>query len=132
MMMSSLWQLLPVCVALLALSEVGEAQFKTAGIKTRQPVPPSANLQFAGNASEYSQTQTQTQYSSYSNNYSNNYSNSGYANYIPAETYQGVSGHYVQPVNQVTPAPVVLDEISLFINKTRSSMASGVCFEEVP
>lgn len=125
MMMSSLWQLLLVCVALLALSEVGEAQFKTAGIKTRQPVPPSANLQYAGNASEYSQTQTQTQYSSYSNNYSN----SGYANYIPAETYQGVSGHYV---NRVTPAPVVLDEISLFINKTRSSMASGVCFEEVP
>lgn len=129
-MMSSSWQLLFVCAALLALSEVGEAQFKTAGIKTRQPVPPSANLQFAGNASEHTQTQTQThtQYSSYSNNYSNN----GYSNFIPAETYQGVSGHYVQPVNQVTPAPVVLDEISLFINKTRSSMASGVCFEEVP
>lgn len=123
-MMSSLWQLLLVCAALLALSEVGEAQFKTAGIKTRQPVPPSANLQYAGNASEY----TQTQYSSYSNNYSG----SAYANFIPAETYQGVSGHYVQPVSQVTPAPVVLDEISLFINKTRSSMASGVCFEEVP
>lgn len=129
-MMSSSWQLLFVCAALLALSEVGEAQFKTAGIKTRQPMPPSANLQFAGNASEHTQTQTQTQtqYSSYSNNYSNN----GYSNFIPAETYQGVSGHYVQPVNQVTPAPVVLDEISLFINKTRSSMASGVCFEEVP
>lgn len=129
-MMSSSWQLLFVCAALLALSEVGEAQFKTAGIKTRQPVPPSANLQFAGNASEHTQTQTQTQtqYSSYSNNYSNN----GYSNFIPAETYQGVSGHNVQPVNQVTPAPVVLDEISLFINKTRSSMASGVCFEEVP
>lgn len=126
--MSSSWQLLFVCAALLALSEVGEAQFKTAGIKTRQPVPPSANLQFAGNASEHTQTQTQTQYSSYSNNYSN----SGYSNFIPAETYQGVSGHYVQPVSQVTPAPVVLDEISLFINKTRSSMASGVCFEEVP
>lgn len=129
MMMSSSWQLLLiVCVALLAPSQVAEAQFKTAGIKTRQPVPASANLLVAGNASEYSQTQTQTQYSSYSNNYSNN----GYSSYIPAETYQGPNGHYVQPLNQATPAPVVLDEISLFINKTRSSMASGVCFEEVP
>lgn len=120
MMMSSSWQLLLiVCVALLAPSQVAEAQFKTAGIKTRQPVPASANLLVSGNASEYSQTQTQTQYSSYSS-------------YIPAETYQGPNGHYVQPLNQATPAPVVLDEISLFINKTRSSMASGVCFEEVP
>lgn len=124
MMMSSSWRLLIACATLLALTEVGEAQFKTAGIKTRQPVPASANLLASGNASEH----TQIQYSSYSNNYSSN----GYSNFIPAETYQGPSGHYVQPLNQATPAPVVLDEISLFINKTRSSMASGICFEEVP
>jgi len=116
--MRSSWQLLIGVTALLLCCGAGQAQFKTAGIKTRQP--PSANLQFSGNATE----QTQYAYGSYSN-------------FVPAETYQGgsqnqVVGHYVQPLNPATPAPQILDETALFINKTRSAMASGVCYKEVP
>lgn len=129
--MSSSLQLFSLAAVLLLLSLCGggQAQFKTAGIKTRQPVQAAGNLQLSSNASsEYNQTQyqtqtqTQTQYSSYGN----------YANFVPAETYQGASGHYVQSLNQVHRAPQVLDETALFINKTRSAMASGICYKEVP
>ncbi|XP_034475429.1 tenascin [Drosophila innubila] len=116
--MRSSWQLFIGLLMLLALSGTGQAQFKTAGIKTRQPA--SANLQFSSNATE----QTQYSYGSYSN-------------FVPAETYQGgnqnqFASHYVQPLNTATPAPQILDETALFINKTRSAMASGICYKEVP
>ncbi|XP_030377144.1 uncharacterized protein LOC115626033 [Scaptodrosophila lebanonensis] len=114
--------LLPLALALMALCGNTTAQYKTAGIKTRQP--PSGNLQLhaAGNASEEGQLYH------------------GYASYTPAETYQGgnhdgaaLYGHYVQPsLPRGTPAPQVFDPTAEFINKTREAMASGVCFKEVP
>ncbi|EDW03236.1 von Willebrand factor D and EGF domain-containing protein [Drosophila grimshawi] len=126
--MSSSWQLLKLTTLLLALCGTGEAQYKTAGIKTRQPIPASGNLLLSSNGtSEFNQTQfnSQTQYSNYGS----------YSNFVPAETYQGgeaYSGHYVQSMNQATRAPQILDETALFINKTRSAMASGICYKEVP
>lgn len=116
--MRSSWQLYIGPLVLLALCGTGLAQFKTAGIKTRQPAP--ASLQVSGNATEQSQ-----------------YNYGSYSNFVAAETYQGLNqnqyaGHYVQPQSSGTSATQILDETALFINKTRSSMASGICHKEVP
>jgi len=83
---------------LLAICCLVQGQFKTSGIKTRQP--PSGNLQLAGNSSEF--TQSGFEWSSYNeSNYgwnSQNQSNYAWNNqnyvgqesrgYVPAETYQ--------------------------------------------
>lgn len=132
-----------ILASLMAICASGQGQFKTAGIKTRQP--PSANLQLSGNSSEYGwSSYNQTSYgwnqqnqSTY-NWQSQNHVGQGSAGFVPAETYQPSTlpplyGHYVQPISpSVTRAPQILDETALFINKTRSAMASGICFREVP
>ncbi|ALC39580.1 nimB2 [Drosophila busckii] len=110
--MTSSRQLL-LLTALLATYGAAQAQFKT-GIKGGRQLPASGNLQLSGNASEHS-----------------HYT---YTNFIPAETYMSPAslfGSYVQPT-PATRAPEILDETALFINKTRSAMASGVCYKEVP
>jgi len=132
---------------LLAICCLVQGQFKTSGIKTRQP--PSGNLQLAGNSSEF--TQSGFEWSSYNeSNYGwNSQNQTNYAwnsqnqvgqesrGYVPAETYQPPTlpplyGHYVQAVTPPAHRAQVLDETALFINKTRSGMASGVCFKDVP
>jgi len=140
-MRSSSCQLVTLGV-LLAICSLGQGQFKTAGIKTRQP--PSGNLQLAGNSSESGwRSYNQSSYGWSTQNQSNyawnqqNHVGQGSAGFVRAEVFQPVTlpplyGHYVQPVTPPAHRVQVLDETALFINKTRSAMASGVCYKEVP
>ncbi|KAI8120996.1 von Willebrand factor D and EGF domain-containing protein [Lucilia cuprina] len=106
-----------------------QGQYKNTGIKTRYPSPSSGNL-ILGNATEHNETNhyvysqqphfenTQPQYNTY-DRYNGNFK--------PAEYYLGGAA-----VPTVTRPPVVLDATAEFINKTRSAMASGICYTEVP
>ncbi|XP_046812020.1 uncharacterized protein LOC111682922 [Lucilia cuprina] len=106
-----------------------QGQYKNTGIKTRYPSPSSGNL-ILGNATEHNETNhyvysqqphfenPQPQYNTY-DRYNGNFK--------PAEYYPGGAA-----VPTVTRPPVVLDATAEFINKTRSAMASGICYTEVP
>ncbi|XP_037957735.1 fibrillin-2 [Teleopsis dalmanni] len=113
-----------------------QAQIKTSGIKTHYPGHSSGSL-LLGNA-------TEEHHFNGSDSYAYN------RNFIPAETYRGgdwsnhevtnTGEHYlgnsgvvglVLPHTTFRPH-IVLDPTAEFINKTRSAMASGVCYKEVP
>lgn len=112
-----------VCIAY--MYACAQAQIKNSGIKTRvYPIGNSSNLILEGNATS-SITVVQQ----------NNVPIFDRGTFVPAETYNG-GGTWEQRgshgVAQPTRAPVFLDATAEFINKTRSSMASGVCFKDVP
>lgn len=102
-------------------------QYKNTGIKTRYPAPSSGNL-ILGNATQHDETNhyvyNQQQFEVHQTQ-PNNYDRYG-SNFKPAEYYQGGS------MPTVSRPPVVLDATAEFINKTRSAMASGICWTEVP
>lgn len=102
-------------------------QYKNIGIKTRYPPPSSGNL-ISGNATNYSeshQAANQYQPQQFGASQADTYDRYN-GNFKPAEYYQGGRDF------TVTRPPVILDATAEFINKTRSAMASGVCYKEVP
>jgi len=109
------------------LCACAEAQIKNSGIKTRvYPIGNSSNLILEGNASSSGSDTVAHQ---------NNFPIFDRNTYVPAETYQGGGTwetHGSSVVAHPTRAPVFLDATAEFINKTRSAMASGICYKEVP